>query len=390
MASELQQSGSLIATALPSRLGWSARPSAAELAAAPARPAVYLLEDELERPVFLGMTQDLRRVLRARMAEAVEPTRRADVAAVSRGVRWREAHSAFESRLWYWRLARTVHPHDYRERLDFGPAWFLTVDLESRAALIDVTERVWRVPGAFAGPFPTRRDAQATLDGLRDLFDLCRHPEEVARAPGGRRCAYYDMGRCDAPCDGTAPLAPYAQRTREAWRFVTGGCAAWIESATERMRDAAAAQRFEAAAQLKQQIAFARGWQSRSDGRIEAMERVRRLLAIPVARRKSWMLFYFHDGMITPGPTARSAALTEAAAAWVSSVQSAAAPREDAAARMEQTWLYAHFLGSREASDSLVLAVGETPPPANWPALQSWLESREKAPGNAAENSKEI
>lgn len=390
MASDLQNSGALITATLPSRWGWPARPSAAELTAVPARPAVYLLEDELERPVFLGMTQDLRRVLRVRLAEAVAPTRRADVAAVSRGVRWRETHSAFESRLWYWRLARTVHPHDYRERLDFGPAWFLNVDLDARVALIDVTERVWRLPGKFAGPFPTRRDAQATLDGLRDLFDLCRHPEEVARAPGGRRCAYFDMGRCDAPCDGAAPLAPYAQRTREAWRFVTGGCATWLESATSRMRDAAAAQRFEEAAQLKQQIAFARGWQSRWDGRIEPMERVRRLLAIPVARRKSWMLFYFHEGMITAGPAVRSEALTETAAAWVSAVQRAAETREDDVARMEQTWLYAHFLGSREASDSLVLAVGETPPPVDWPALQSWLESREKAPGNGEENQKEI
>jgi len=86
---------------------------------------------------------------------------------------------------------------------------------------------------------------------IDDVFDLCRYPGELAKAPGGRACAYKEMGRCPGPCDGTEAWGSFAARFAEA-----AGALASLETLRgvieARMREAAAASAFERAAHLQE------------------------------------------------------------------------------------------------------------------------------------------
>lgn len=347
----------LIADALPRRLTWTDRPTDADLAQLPNAPAVLLFEDEHQRPIQLLTTQQLRRSVLTRLSSDVDtPKRRADVGAIARAVRWRDATCPFESRWQYYRLARTLHPRDYRRLVAFGPAWFLGVDWSAAIPEIRVTDRVDGGAAELAGPWPTHRDAQAALEGLWDLFDLCRYPEQIRRAPQGLRCAYADMGRCDAPCDGSAPLAAYVERMRAAWRLALGESDAWIASAAERMRAAAHEQRFEAAALLKQQIAFATRW--KSDWPLAGpLARLDRAIALPVTRRKAWKLFGFRGGALVDGPVVADRKAEAGIAAWYAEFRNAAPPELDGEIRTEQTWLLCHLLFGREAAAAIAIPV---------------------------------
>jgi DNA polymerase-3 subunit epsilon len=345
----------LLISSLSSLETWSARPNTEDLAALPGCPAVFLFVDDSGAPVQLLTTQQLKRVVISRLSEPVETKRgRTDLAEVVRGVRWRQVHSPFEARWWYYRLIRELHPREYRKEVSFGPAWFLHADWARPIPELRVSERVWRVDGEFIGPWPTHKSCQQALEGLWDLFDLCRYPEQLRKTPEGTRCAYADMGRCDAPCDGSVPLQRYVQRCRAAWQFAQGGVAEWVQSAAERMRHAAAEQRYELAGQLKQQLEFARGWQRRWSPTVRRLEQLRFLFAVPATRRKAWKLFLFRQGYLSEGPLLSDRKLAEQAPVWLSEQLQHPPDGLDTVTRMEQTWLVAHFLRHKDARTAIV------------------------------------
>lgn len=345
----------VILAALPSLHSWSARPTLHDLAPLPGCPAVVLFVEDTGAAIQLLVTQQLKRLVISRLSEPEQPRRRrADLAAIARGVRWRQVYCSFEARWWYYRLARVMYPHEYRKLVSFGPAWFLRVDWGARVPELRVAERIWTQPGEFIGPWPTQRSCQQALEGLWDVFDLCRYPPEVRRAPDGSRCAYADMGRCDAPCDGSAPLERYVERCRAAWRFAGGDVEPWIESATERMGRAAAERRYELAGQLQQQIEFAQTWRKRLSPTVHPAEELNHLLAIPAARRKAWKLFLFRQGHLTDGPLLADAKLAQQTRPWLAETLSQPPDQLDGVMRMEQTWLVAHFLHHKDARTAII------------------------------------
>jgi len=344
----------LIAAEFPSHLALA---STSDLAALPGSPAVYLLLDADRRPVQLATTQHLRRAVTARLSEPPpeEKTKRADLAEIVRAVAWRAVACAFEARWCYWRLARQLYPQDYRERIDFGPAWFLHVDWSQPVPELRVTERIWRLPGEFIGPWPTHKSAQQALEGLWDLFDLCRYPEQVRKTPHGTRCSYAEMGRCDAPCDGSAPLAAYVERSRAAWSFAAGQAAEWIASAQQRMKDAAGALRFELAAQIKQQLAFAANWQSHLEPLVRRNSALRCLMALRVTRRRACKLFAFDRGLLVEGPVVQARTLQRHVTEWLPALAATDPSVESDIVRMEQTWLATRLFLADSRDDSAIV-----------------------------------
>ena len=356
------------ASALPAVHSWTGRPRPNDLAPLPGCPAVFLFVDESGSPVHLLTTQQLKRLVISRLSEPQEPRRgRTDLAAVVRGVRWRQVHSPFEARWWYYRLARVLHPREYRKLVSFGPAWFLHVDWAHPMPELRVTERVWCLEGHFVGPWPSHKSCRQAIEGLWDLFELCRYPEQVRKAPGGTPCAYADMGRCDAPCDGSVPLERYVERTRWAWRFAQGSVDPWIQSATERMRQAAVEQQYELAGQLRQQLDFARTWRRRWSSTVRRAEHLNLLLALPATRRKAWKLILFRQGHVTDGPLLSDRKLPTETPPWLSEqleqpLETLTA-RVDNVVRMEQTWLVAHFLQHRESRSAIIEDLPDTAVP---------------------------
>ena len=370
-------------TLLPESHAWSGRPTAKDLLKLPGCPAVFLLVDENERPVQLLTTQQLKRVVISRLATSEEERReRADLAAIVRGLRWRPVHNTFEARWRYYQLARLLHPREYRKLASFGPAWFLSVNWDQSVPEIRTSERIWNAVGEFIGPWPSGKQAQQAADGLCDLFDLCRYPEQVRRAPAGSRCAYFDMGRCDAPCDGSAPLPDYLARVHATWRFAGGVIEPWIADATRRMKDAAASQRFEQAGVLKQQIEFARGWLRKWSPHVRPASELVALLATPVTRRKAWKLFLFRHGHLVDGPVLQDRKFAAETATWCQAELAKPEPTLDPVVRMEQTWLVAHF---QQHSSAKAAIIEELPQGTVSPELEASLrdtlsQRRKKSP----------
>lgn len=228
-------------------------------ARAPARPGVVVFEGEGGVCVLVAATGDVRAFIAARLgAGGEERGARTDLRPVTVRVRAATVGSALEGDLVCLEVARGRLPATYRALADRCPAWFIHLDPDEAAP-------TWRKvnlvgvgddppAGALLGPIPDKHSAARFGEAIDDLFELCRYPRELAKAPCGSACAYKEMGRCPGACDGSEPMEAYRARVREAIECWRDGGAATRDAIERAMREAAAAQDFERAASLKARL----------------------------------------------------------------------------------------------------------------------------------------
>ncbi len=221
--------------------------------AVPARWVVYLLADEHDRPVQLLCVKNLRHSLRRRLGppEADQPaSRRVDYRALVRRVHWRRVDSAFEADLAYHEAARELFPQTYRGMVGFRPAWFIHVDEDAPFPRYVKTIDLTTFAGTLLGPLEDKHAAARLIELIEDLFDLCRFYNVLVQSPRGQPCAYKEMHKCPAPCDGSISMGQY--RHLIGWsRRVLADPADHAREQGRRMRQAAGELRFELAGKIK-------------------------------------------------------------------------------------------------------------------------------------------
>jgi excinuclease UvrABC nuclease subunit len=231
-----------------------ARPLDEMLKLVPAKWVVYLFTDADDQPVQLLCVKNLRASLKRRLGggELIGPTRKVDYRELVRRVYWRRVDSAFEADAVYLEAARQIFPRTYRGMLGFDPAWFVHVNpatpFPRYVKTIDLSRQ-----GVLIGPIEDKHAAARFVQLVEDAFDLCRYYNVLVEAPRGRACAYKEMGKCPAPCDGSISIEQYRKMIR--WSAATVvSPAAFVEEHTRRMAAAAAELNFESAAKIKQYL----------------------------------------------------------------------------------------------------------------------------------------
>ena len=225
------------------------------LKSTPAKWVVYLFTDAADQPVQLLCVKNLRASLKRRLGgdEMIGPTRKVDYRELVRRIYWRRVDSAFEADLVYLDIARRLFPQSYRGMMGFSPAWFVQVNPANRFARYVKTIDSKR-EGIMIGPFADKHAAARFMELIEDAFDLCRYYNILIESPHGRACAYKEMGKCPAPCDGSISIEQYRQMIQ--WSAeVAVAPEKFVADHTHRMAAAAAELKFESAAKIKQYLA---------------------------------------------------------------------------------------------------------------------------------------
>jgi excinuclease ABC subunit C len=231
---------------------------------APAKWAVYLLADADHRPLQLLCVKNLRNSLKRRLGQPdpQQPSKRVDFRQVVRKISWRRVDSAFESDIVYHDLAKKIFPETYKGMVGLRPAWFLHVNPEAHFPRYVKTHTLAEKPGHYLGPLDDKHAAARLIELIEDAFDLCRYYNILTEAPSGRACAYKEMGKCPAPCDGSISMDQYRRLIDWSLQTVIDP-AHFLREQKTRMTQAAEDLRFESAAKIKafvEQIAqFAKG-----------------------------------------------------------------------------------------------------------------------------------
>jgi len=221
----------------------------------PAGWVVYLLADEQDNPVQLLCVKNLRQSLRRRLGgnETVGPSKKVNYRDLVRHIHWRRVDSAFEADWIYYEIARRIFPQSYRGMVGFRPAWFVHVNPQADFPRYTKTIDLAGKTGLLLGPVEDKHAAARLIQLLEDAFDLCRYYNILTQAPHGKACAYKEMGKCPAPCDGSISMEQYrAMIARSAAAAVDATQP--IHEAQTRMAAAASELRFEIAGKIKTHI----------------------------------------------------------------------------------------------------------------------------------------
>jgi excinuclease ABC subunit C len=117
-----------------------------------------------------------------------------------------------------------------------------------------VARRVERDGSFYAGPFLPAQFARKTMGLTHRLFGI-RSCNEIITGRRGRPCLEYDIKRCIAPCvESLCSPEEYARAVKLTELFLGGRTEELAKTLTARMQEAAAAERFEEAAQLRDAV----------------------------------------------------------------------------------------------------------------------------------------
>jgi hypothetical protein len=221
----------------------------------PAKWVVYLLTDEADQPIQLLCVKNLRYSLKRRLGgdEQIGPTRRVNYREIVRHVHWSRVDSAFEADVSYYEAARSLFPSSYQGMVGFRPAWFIHVNPEANFPRYIKTNDLLIKTGELIGPIEDKHAAARLIELIESCFDLCRYYNILVEAPNGKACAYKEMGKCPAPCDGSISMPQY-RRMIELSAAVVTDPAEYIREQSKRMQQAAGELRFESAAKIKAYI----------------------------------------------------------------------------------------------------------------------------------------
>jgi excinuclease UvrABC nuclease subunit len=222
---------------------------------APARWVVYLLADQEDQPIQLLSVKNFRSSLKRRLAgEELLSGRKVNYRQIVRRVYWRRVDSPLEADWIYHDAARQVFPQTYQGMVGLRPAWFLHVDPQADFPRYVKTINLTQPSGSYFGPLEDKHAAARLIELVEDWFDLCRYFNILLAAPNGRACAYKEMGKCPAPCDGSISMDQYRHMIH--WSAATlADPREFLRDQTRRMEQAAADLRFETAAKIKSFIA---------------------------------------------------------------------------------------------------------------------------------------
>lgn len=319
----------------------------------PGHGGVFAFSDASDRLIQLLGCQNIRRSAMSRLStpQPEKTTRRAQLREVARRVWWVSTGSVFETSLRYLQLARRLFPDTYQKQLTFGPVWFARAEVDQPIPRWVVEKYALDGRAVDIGPFTSRRECSRFVEMLEDAFDLCRHCDVLQQAPDGQACAYFEMGRCAAPCTGSISMEAYRSQISASARFAGGDAKSWFEAAGSRMRRAVDAREYELAARIKGAIDRANKLLTHA-GRIATTPDDFRYLIVQRARPARLVKpFFMTIGELEEGGPVDLRQVPDLIGAWVSRLAPARTlDPSTAKARSEHIWLLSRFL--RKGADA--------------------------------------
>jgi len=229
---------------------------AQKIAILPAVPGVYLFKDARGEVLYVGKANSLAARVRSYLAGDPQRPRMDEMMARAADVDTIVTASEAEALLLESTLIRQHRPH-YNVLLKDDKSFpFVKVSVREEFPRLSVTRRVRDDGSRYLGPFTDVKNLRRTLRDLRRIFPLrtCRNFEDYRRQD--RPCLYYHIKRCAGPCYSRARVRPedYRGLVDGLLLLLAGRNDELLARLRREMDEAAAARRFEVAAQRRDQV----------------------------------------------------------------------------------------------------------------------------------------
>ena len=216
---------------------------------APMEPGVYIMRDGDGQIVYVGKARVLRHRLNSYFSGEKDVKTRT-LLKRARAIETIIVGNEYEALL----LENTLikqHSPKYNINLKDGKSYPVVRVTNEDFPRVFRTRRIIEDGSRYFGPFPNVPAVDAMLELVEALFPLrkCRTLRKRT-AP----CMYFHIGRCAAPCCGKISKEEYATHVDRVKQLLAGETESLVAELAKQMGEAAAALRFERAAQLRNAI----------------------------------------------------------------------------------------------------------------------------------------
>ncbi|SEC24793.1 Excinuclease ABC subunit C [Paramicrobacterium humi] len=223
----------------------------------PTQPGVYRFRDQNRRVLYVGKAKNLRARLSnyfAPLSSLHERTRR--MVTTAAGVEWTVVGSDVEAlQLEYTWIKEFDPPFNVKFR-DDKTYPYLAVTLGDEAPRVMVTRNP-RISGArYFGPYPKVWAVHDTIDLMIKAFPIrtCSDSSYKRAMQSGKPCFPGQIGRCGGPCSMKVSIEEHRRIVDDFVSFMSGNDKRFTREMTERMKDAALRQDYEAAAGYRDKL----------------------------------------------------------------------------------------------------------------------------------------
>src|SRR2546422_7505138 len=223
------------------------------LAAVPPRPGVYLLKDRHGKVIYIGKAANLRSRVRSYLRGGDERSQVRFLVERLAEFETLVTASDKEALILENNLIKQYRPR-YNIRLKDDKSYVsVKVTVADPWPRVLVTRRIVKDGSRYFGPFASASAVRDTLDTIRKAFPLRTCSDPVFRNRS-RPCIEYDIKRCLGPCVLPVDRGEYEEHLRQVTLLLEGRNSEVVRHLRRRMEEAAAAERFEEAGRLRDQI----------------------------------------------------------------------------------------------------------------------------------------
>ena len=230
------------------------KPAAGEI---PTSPGVYRFSDRHGRVLYIGKAKNLR----ARLSNYFQPLhslmpRTQRMLALAAQLDWTVVASDTESLVLEHTWITEFKPPFNVQFKDDKTYPYLAVTLAEEAPRLIITRNEKIRGGRYFGPYPKVWAIRETADLLQQAFPIrtCNEADYKRAMQSGRPCLAGQIGKCAGPCSHLVTVEEHRERVNELVAFLGGNYQAQFRRLQREMRDAAAEQRYEDAARLRDQV----------------------------------------------------------------------------------------------------------------------------------------
>jgi excinuclease ABC subunit C len=225
----------------------------------PPTPGVYLMKDSLGRVLYVGKAKNLRnRAGHYFTQAAAEDRRTADLVKLIADIDFLPADSEVDALLLEARLVKDIQPRFNVDLKDDKSFPYLQIRIREDFPRVEFTRTPKRRGVKLFGPFTSAKSLRMAMQVLQRIFKFRTCPLDIRaddeRWRWFRPCILHSINQCTAPCNFRVTKEDYRKQIRSLRMVLEGKKDKLLAEMERSMQEASAAQLYEKAARLRDEI----------------------------------------------------------------------------------------------------------------------------------------
>lgn len=223
----------------------------------PTSPGVYRFSDEAGRVIYVGKAKNLRsRITSYFGAPGQLHARTLSMLNAAHAVDWVVVATEVEALTLEYAWIKEHDPRFNVKYRDDKSYPFVAVTVGEEYPRVGVTRESQRKGTKYFGPYAHAWAIRDTIDALQWVYPIrsCRNGVFRRAQQSGRPCLLGYIGKCSAPCVGRIAPEDYRALVEEFCAFLEGDPRPFVRDLEQQMAEAAADERFEEAARVRDRL----------------------------------------------------------------------------------------------------------------------------------------